>query len=86
MRHHTVLPRCGVVRGAKARGAAAVFGLHVVESVLQSSAECGDRNNDHDGDEGDHDAVFDGGGAALISAKTGCEGGENGTHWRLLSE
>ena len=39
----------------------------------QSATEERDGDDDHDGDEGDHDAVFDGGGAALIAAKTGCE-------------
>src|SRR4051812_47840833 len=51
------------------------------EGFFQSAAEERDSDDDHDGDEGDHDAVFDGGGAALIAAKAGCEVGEKGTHW-----
>jgi hypothetical protein len=59
--------------------------LDLDERVMQGAAEERDSRDDHDRYQRDHDAVFNGGGAVLVAAKTGSDVTEGRTHECLLN-
>src|SRR3954447_53696 len=67
-------------RNSRDRVGSASLGLHragdVVEHRLQVVAEQGDGGDDHDGDQADHEAVLDGGGALLLALETSRRDGD----------
>ena len=72
--------------GGRVPGTAADATSRAVERINEGGAEQADRYDDDHCDEGNHNAVFDGGGAGLVTTAAGCDVGEVNKHFKLLSE
>jgi hypothetical protein len=84
---YELLAASGRCCGRSSRHSAALDGAgDALESGVELAAEKADGSDDNNCDEGDHDAVFDGGCALFVATDTGSSVREESKHFLLLSE
>jgi hypothetical protein len=85
-----VLAGAGTVRAVRTGyvsvSVAGNLALNVAEQLLKLAAQHCDGNDDDNGDEGNHNAVFDGRCTLFFAVKASGEAGVKSKHFELLSE